>query len=146
MISVLVVHNIPLSIKGICKELRRIGQLQRIDMSDDLFQTVTIRKTNYGIPWHADRSYHSRPPRFVALYASRIPEKKAGGDTSYCDLQKAYQDLPAKTRKEIEPLQLLHIYKYVLYPHIRKHIRKFRILSSIHPLVQSDETGKYLVF
>ena len=146
-VSILVVHNIPLSPKDLFKELNRIGRFQKQDMSRDFIQTVTISKKHRGLPWHTDRSYHTRPPRFVALYASRAPEKKTGGDTLYCDLQKAYQDLPEKTMKKIEGLQLLHFNRYMLFPKIRrKDIRKFHILSSIHPLVQSDERGKYLFF
>ena len=147
IVSILVVHHITLSQQGLFKELNRIGQLQKIDMTGDFIQTVTIKKEHPGIPWHTDRSYHSHPPRFVALYAFNAPEKSRGGSTLYCDLQKACQDLPKKVIEEIKEFQLLHFNRYMLFPQVRrKHLKKFQVLSSIHPLIKSDEMGKYLFF
>ena len=146
-VSVLVVHGIPLSIKDLLKQLNRIGELQRQDINGDFVRTHTINQACEGMPWHTDRSYHPHPPQFVALYAFSAPKKEAGGETLYCDMQKACQDLPEKAMKEINELQLLHFNKYSLFPKkIIKGMKKIRIISAVHPLIKSDEMGKYLFF
>ena len=156
-VSVLVVHSIPLSTEDLLKQLNRIGEFQRQDISGDFVSTQTINQASKGIPWHTDRSYHPHPPQFVVLYASSAPKKEAGGETLYCDMQKAYQDLPEKTMKEINELQLLHFNKYIPFPKkiIKRNMHlnllevkksRFHIISAIHPLIKSDEIGKYLFF
>ena len=147
IVSVLIVHKIPLSMNALSKELYRIGQFQRQDVNYNFINTITLNKETQKLPWHMDRSYHFRPPRFIALYAFSTPEKEVGGETLYCDMQKACQDLPTETMKKLNDLQLLHFNKYALTPKYSKKIKKnFHILSAVHPLVQFDETGKYLFF
>ena len=147
IVSVLIVRDIPLSMKALFKELNRIGLFQRQDVSYKFINTSNINEEKQALPWHMDRSYHFHPPRFIALYARSVPKKEVGGETSYCDLQKAYQDLPIETMEELNDLQLLHLNKYVLIPKQSKKIKKnFHILSAVHPLVQFDEMGKYLFF
>lgn len=142
VVSVLVVRSFRLSETALFRELKRIGQFQRQDISRDFLGTSVINSKHPALPWHMDRSYHHHLPRFIALYALSVPEKKVGGETSYCDMQKAYEDLSATMKKEICDLQLLYSNKCK----VSSYKKKFPISSAIHPLVQSDETGKYLFF
>lgn len=147
LVSILVVHNIPLSQKSLLEQLNRIGNLQRQDISGDFINIISFKKATNGMPWHTDRSYHSHPPQFVALYALSVPEENKGGATLYCDLQKAYQGLSKEMIKKLNHLYLLHLNKYMLDPKSRrKYARRFLRGSAVHPLIQSDETGKYLFF
>ena len=146
LVSILVVQNIFLSIDALTEQLKRIGNLKKQDGNNDFIYFVKMRKDHPGRPFHIDRSYHPKPPRFSALYALKAPNKNKGGATYYCDLQKAYQELPQKMIKKIEQMKLLYFNRYMANSANKKHIRHYHILSAVHPLVQSDKTGKYLFF
>ena len=145
IVSVLVVRNIPLSKLALQEQLNRIGKLKKQDVSNNFITTMAVKKEGQGLPWHTDRSYHLHPPQFVALYSLSLQKK--GGETLYCDLQKAYQELPQEMIKKIEQMKLLHCNKYMRDSKIFKNQgRSYRILSAVHPLIKSDKTGKYLFF
>lgn len=50
--------------------------------------------------WHTDMSYVAEPPMASVLYSLEIPSK--GGDTSFANMYKALEDLPADLRAAIE--------------------------------------------
>lgn len=50
--------------------------------------------------WHTDMSYVSAPPMASVLYSLEIP--KTGGDTSFANMYKALEALPADLRAAIE--------------------------------------------
>ena len=146
IVSVLVVRNIPLSLKALLKQLNRIGKLQKQDISSDFVNTVIHSRDTPKLPWHTDRSYHPSPPCFVALYSLKIPAGNPSGNTRFCDMQQAYQDLSKEMAAALSPLQLLHLNRYQKDPREKPLAKNFRLLSAVHPLVQSDKTGKYLFF
>ena len=61
-----------------------------------------------GSYFHTDYSYLAVPARATTLYSRVVP--KVGGDTLFADQQAAYEDLPAATKKRIEPLLAIHHY------------------------------------
>ena len=146
-VSALVVRNIEFSKDSLTGLLLKLGSFQRQDISGGAFvNTISGKGASQSIDWHADRAYHPYPPRFVALYSLSTLDKKRGGATCFCDLQKAYQDMPESMKKKINPLNLLFFNRYMLYKALWPQRGRFRLLSAIHPLVRSDETGKYLFF
>lgn len=50
--------------------------------------------------WHTDMSYVDEPPMASVLHSLEIPAK--GGDTSFANMYKALETLPAELRREIE--------------------------------------------
>lgn len=50
--------------------------------------------------WHTDMSYVAEPPMASVLYSLEIPSK--GGDTSFANMYKALEELPADLRAAIE--------------------------------------------
>lgn len=50
--------------------------------------------------WHTDMSYVAEPPMASVLYSLEIPS--SGGDTSFANMYKALEDLPADLRAAIE--------------------------------------------
>ena len=50
--------------------------------------------------WHTDMSYVAEPPMASVLHSLEIP--KAGGNTSFGNMYKAYETLPDDLRREIE--------------------------------------------
>ena len=94
LVSILVVHEIQLSLDAMSEELKRLGKLQSQDIiGGALIKVSSGEKSTGGIPWHSDRSYHPHPPQFVVLYTLSTPDQTKEGATFFCDLQKAYQDM-----------------------------------------------------
>lgn len=50
--------------------------------------------------WHTDMSYVDEPPMASVLYSLEIPRE--GGDTSFANMYKAYETLPAHLKREVE--------------------------------------------
>lgn len=58
--------------------------------------------------WHTDMSYEEEPASATLVHALQVPER--GGETRFCDMVAAYDDLPPERKAEIEGLQVLHHY------------------------------------
>lgn len=56
--------------------------------------------------WHTDMSYNEAPPMASALYALEIPP--TGGETGYCNMYMAYENLPSALKKRVEGLRCKH--------------------------------------
>lgn len=50
--------------------------------------------------WHTDMSYVDEPPMASVLYSLEIPDH--GGDTSFANMYKAYETLPAELKRAVE--------------------------------------------
>ena len=56
--------------------------------------------------WHTDMSYEAKPPLASMLTAREIPA--SGGDTLFCDMTGAYEDLPEALKRRIAKLKVKH--------------------------------------
>src|SRR2546428_5874198 len=56
--------------------------------------------------WHTDMSYLPDPPKASALYALEVPAK--GGDTSFCSMYAAWDELPGPLQRRVEALRVKH--------------------------------------
>ena len=56
-----------------------------------------------AVPSHADQEYLAEPTRATLLYAAEVPA--SGGETSWLDLRRAYDDLPGRVRRRIAGLE-----------------------------------------
>jgi taurine dioxygenase len=56
--------------------------------------------------WHTDMSYNPEPPTASVLYAIEVPP--SGGDTSFTDMYRAYDTLPADLRARVAGLSCVH--------------------------------------
>jgi taurine dioxygenase len=61
-----------------------------------------------GTYFHTDYSYLDVPARATTLYSIEVPA--AGGDTLFANQYAAYDDLPAATKRRIDPLVAIHHY------------------------------------
>jgi taurine dioxygenase len=62
-----------------------------------------------GAGYHTDHSNDAAPPKATALLAIKLPDK--GGDTQYVNMHRAYEDLPAETKKRLDGLKAIHVYQ-----------------------------------
>src|SRR5213594_2009509 len=56
--------------------------------------------------WHTDMSYLPNPPKASALYALEVPPR--GGDTSFCSMYAAWDELPDRLRHRVDGLRVKH--------------------------------------
>jgi taurine dioxygenase len=56
--------------------------------------------------WHTDMSYLPDPPKASALYSLEVPA--SGGDTSFCAMYAAWEQLPEALRRRVEGLRVKH--------------------------------------
>src|SRR2546428_7038571 len=56
--------------------------------------------------WHTDMSYLPDPPKASVLYALEVPAQ--GGDTSFCSMYAAWDELPDRLRRRVDGLRVKH--------------------------------------
>jgi taurine dioxygenase len=103
---------------------RRIGELSVIHTPEFTGEDPSIMyisnekkdgKFVHALPvgemmFHIDQCYKEHPAKATILYAMNIPSK--GGNTLFCDLQRAYDTLDAATRAQLDGLKVMHVYDY----------------------------------
>jgi taurine dioxygenase len=56
--------------------------------------------------WHQDMTYNESPPVGAFLYAIELPPR--GGDTSFCNLYRAYETLEPSLQQQVQSLACIH--------------------------------------
>ncbi|MFL5296158.1 MAG: TauD/TfdA dioxygenase family protein [Phenylobacterium sp.] len=64
------------------------------------------KATNFGAGWHSDWSFQPQPPAATLLRSEVIPP--VGGDTLFCDCNRAYEALSPTMKTMLAPLQAIH--------------------------------------
>ena len=94
--------------------------------------------------WHTDMSYESKPPLASMLTARVIPS--CGGDTWFCDMTGAYEDMPPALKKRVATLQVKHDGTYNAGGFLRSGLKATDDPTSaprhLHPaVIRIPETG-----
>lgn len=100
--------------------------------------------------WHTDMSYEANPPLASMLIAREIPA--SGGDTWFCDMIGAYQDLPDALKQRIAKLQIKHDGTYNSGGFVRAGViptdDSVAAPGTLHPAViripETDDAALYL--
>jgi taurine dioxygenase len=95
--------------------------------------------------WHTDMSYLPDPPKASVLYALEVPP--SGGDTSFCSMYAAWDELPGPLRRRVEGLRVKHDGTYNSGGYVRQGITPTddprTSAGTFHPLVYvHPETGR----
>ncbi len=95
--------------------------------------------------WHTDSAFFEEPPAASILYAQEIPP--SGGNTSFLNMYKAWEELPENIRTRIETLSAKHDFTYTSTGERRKDYDDVTDPSKApgpeHPLVRTHpETGR----
>ena len=99
--------------------------------------------------WHTDMSYLPDPPKASVLYALEVPP--AGGDTIFCSMYAAWDELPGTLRRRVEGLRVKHDATYNSGGYARQGVTPTddprRSPGTFHPLVLvHPETGKRALY
>ncbi|OLC76695.1 MAG: taurine catabolism dioxygenase TauD, partial [Acidobacteria bacterium 13_1_40CM_4_65_8] len=95
--------------------------------------------------WHTDMSYLPDPPKASALYALEVPPH--GGDTSFCSMYAAWDELPDRLRHRVDGLRVKHDGTYNSGGYARQGVTPTddprTSPGTFHPLVYvHPETGR----
>jgi taurine dioxygenase len=95
--------------------------------------------------WHTDMSYLPDPPKASMLYALEVPPQ--GGDTSFCSMSTAWEELPEMLRARIAGLRVKHDGTYNSGGYLRQGVTPTgdprTSPGTLHPLVLiHPETGR----
>jgi taurine dioxygenase len=99
--------------------------------------------------WHTDMSYLPDPPKASALYALEVPAH--GGDTSFCSMYAAWDELPEGLRRRVEGLRVKHDGTYNSGGYTRQGVTPTddprTSPGTFHPLVYvHPETGRRALY
>ena len=99
--------------------------------------------------WHTDMSYLPQPPKASALYAIDVPEE--GGDTSFCSMYGAWDELPATLKRRVADLRVKHDGTYNSGGYVREGVTPTgdprTSPGTVHPLVLvHPETGRRALY
>jgi taurine dioxygenase len=155
----------PLSPADFAAVARRFGepQVQLLrNQRHDAVPEVSILDSTYASPedkpddlqqmrlsgWHTDDSYFEIPAKATLLQSIEIPD--SGGQTSFCNTRKAYEDLGQAEKDRLRGLRAVHGYDTARAPG-RPKTRTQREMDEtpevIHPLVRTHEdTGKMSLY
>jgi len=100
--------------------------------------------------WHTDMSYLPDPPKASVLYALEVPP--SGGDTSFCSMYAAWDELPGGLQRRVERMRVKHDGTYNSGGYTRQGVTPtddprtspgaFHPLVSVHP--ETGRRGLYL--
>ena len=99
--------------------------------------------------WHTDMSYLPDPPKASALYALEVPAN--GGDTSFCSMYAAWDELPGPLQRRVEGLRVKHDGTYNSGGYVRQGVTPTgdprTSPGTLHPLVGvHPETGRRALY
>jgi len=99
--------------------------------------------------WHTDMSYLPAPPKASVLYALEVPP--AGGDTSFCSMYAAWEQLPETLRRRAAGLRVKHDGTYNSGGYVRQGVTPTddprTSPGTYHPLVYvHPDTGREALY
>ncbi len=99
--------------------------------------------------WHTDMSYLPDPPKASILYALEVPQ--SGGATGFCNMYRAYEELPETLKRRIEGRRLKHDGTYNSGGYVREGVAPtddpMTSPGTFHPLVYTHpETGRRALY
>lgn len=120
----------------------------------DVFELkpMKVAPSEYRAPggegFHTDHSFEACPPKATSLHPVMLP--RAGGDTQFCNVHLAYDELSDEMKRRIDGLQAVHAYYSRNAPY---KVRKLDAESlaalpppAVHPLVpvHPENSRRYL--
>ncbi len=99
--------------------------------------------------WHSDMNYIAEPPTGSVLYSLEVPD--TGGDTGFCNMYKALEELPADIRHRIANLKIKHDSSTNSGGFLREGAKPVTDVrecpGAVHPIVRTHpETGRKALF
>ncbi len=123
---------------------------------------VSVHVSTYGTPadkpadlgtvrlsgWHTDDSYFATPAKATLLQSLALPE--SGGETRFCNTERAYADLPGAMKRRLDGARAVHRYatgRAAAPPVKLTAAEESEVPEVVHPLVRThEETGRKAIY
>ncbi|HSU04947.1 MAG TPA: TauD/TfdA family dioxygenase [Acetobacteraceae bacterium] len=111
---------------------------------------VTIGSLGAGeAVWHTDMSYLERPPKASMLFAIEVPP--SGGNTGFCNMYRAWEELPPDLKRRVEGRRLKHDGTYNSGGYVREGVEAtddpVHSPGTYHPIAYPHpETGRIALY
>jgi taurine dioxygenase len=113
-----------------------------------IYKDLTSPPEHYENAWHCDATWREAPPMGCVLRCVEGPS--VGGDTIWVNMVKAYEDLPAHIKVQIDGLRARHSIEATFgaaMPMEQRHALKARYPDAEHPVVRiHPETGEKVLY
>jgi taurine dioxygenase len=99
--------------------------------------------------WHTDMSYLEQPPKASILFAIEVPP--SGGDTGFCNMYRAWDELPDGLKRRVEGRRLKHDGTYNSGGYLREGVTRNddprTSPGTFHPIAYAHpETGRVALY
>jgi taurine dioxygenase len=99
--------------------------------------------------WHTDMSYLANPPKASMLYALEVPP--TGGNTWFCNMYRAWEEMPAELKRRVEGRRLKHDGTYNSGGYVREGVTPtddpVKSPGTYHPIgLRHPETGRIALY
>ena len=97
--------------------------------------------------WHTDDSYFQIPCKVTLLQALALPSH--GGETRFCNMHTAYEDLSVELKERLASLYTIHRYSTprAFTPPAKLGEDEEAPADAVHPFIRThDETGKKAIY
>jgi taurine dioxygenase len=103
----------------------------------------------YEADWHSDMTYNEMPPKASCLFSVEIPA--SGGNTSFVNMYKAYEELPVELKRRVASLRCVHDASRNSTGELRQGFKDVsdprQTVGAVHDIVRTHPvTGKKCLF
>jgi alpha-ketoglutarate-dependent taurine dioxygenase len=131
---------------------RRHGETPEVSILESTYKRLEDKPDDMRLVrlsgWHTDDSYFAVPAKATMLQSIQIPD--SGGETKFCNMRKAYLDLPEETRNRLDGLRAVHGYDTKRAPARAVKLTKEEedeTPAVDHPLIRThDDTGEKTIY
>lgn len=125
---------------GRSSPIPEVSVMSNLDSSGNP-QAITGGHGSQSVDWHQDDSYTNTPARGALLYNTfhPLPKPYPTGNTSFCDLYRAYETFDASKKEELKQWHLVHDISRNSAYHVRPGLTLPKsyddVVGPAHPLV-----------
>lgn len=131
---------------------RRHGDAPEVSVMDSTYNSPEDKPDDMQLlrltGWHTDDSYFAKPAKATMFQSIKIPD--AGGQTRFCNMRQAYDDLPDEMKARLDGLMAVHSYDTPRAPAraaTRNAVEAEETPDVVHPLIRTHEdTGRKAIY
>ncbi len=131
---------------------RRHGDVPEVSVLESTYKRAEDKPDDMQMMrlsgWHTDDSYFAKPAKATMYQSLQIPE--SGGQTRFCNMRQAYDDLSDAMKARLDGLKTVHSYDTMRAParaSARTAVEASETPDVVHPLIRTHEdTGRKAIY
>lgn len=131
---------------------RRHGDVPEVSVLESTYNSAGDKPNDMQMMrlsgWHTDDSYFAKPAKATMYQSLKIPD--SGGQTRFCNMRQAYDDLSDEMKARLDGLKTVHSYDTMRAPAraaARNAAEAEETPDVVHPLIRTHEdTGRKAIY